>query len=259
MQEGFGCLEHNNSHLNATVYALQNGIRTSQLKFLVVNTSDCSPLSSCKIQINISHFQAQYYYLQLHIILKVLFEHHPSVHQYSNEIRKYNELLIHNDHLSNFLADFLHQEFSYTLNVTDGVVSAFCTSSIRNVNYCTIQFSRDPSYSNLTTPTIGPVNVLFQFPFMETSSSSTYYHQATLNVDSTYTIVVQSSDVISFPNGETFPGTSVTESSATEYTTSRSSITLTIEFYQLGLIALLLFIALATCCGITLCFHHRGM
>ena len=147
--------------------------------------------------------------------------------------------------------------------MTDGVAFAFCTSSIRNVNYCTIQFSRDPSYSNLTTPTIGPVDVLFQFPFMETSSSSTYYHQATLNVDSTYTIVVQSSDVISFPNGETFPDTSVTESSTTEYTTPRNSITLTIEFYQLGLlgllIALLLFIALATCCGITLCFLHRGM
>ena len=144
--------------------------------------------------------------------------------------------------------------------MTDGVASAFCTSSIRSVNYCTIQFSRDPSYSNLTTPTIGPVNILFQFPFMETSSS-TYHHQATLNVGSTHEIIVRSRDVISFSNEETFPGTSTTDTSVTVYTASRNSTILTLKSYQLGLLGLLiafLLVALATCFGIISCLLYRG-
>ena len=82
LQEGLGCLEHNTSHLNATVYTLQNS--TSQLKSFA---NDCSSLSSCEAQINISHPQAQYYYLQLQIITELIFGH--SSYQYSYEIRKY--------------------------------------------------------------------------------------------------------------------------------------------------------------------------
>ena len=84
LQEGLGCLEHNTSHLNATVYTLQNS--TSQLKSFA---NDCSSLSSCEAQINISHPQIQYYYLQLQILI---FGH--SLYQYSYEIRKYE--YVHN-------------------------------------------------------------------------------------------------------------------------------------------------------------------
>ena len=68
LQETLGCLEYNTSHLNATIYTLQNS--TSQLKSFA---NDCSSLSSCEAQINISHPQAQYYNLQLQIIMELIF------------------------------------------------------------------------------------------------------------------------------------------------------------------------------------------
>lgn len=145
--------------------------------------------------------------------------------------------------------------FSYVLNVSDGVVSVLCTSQLSSINQCSIQFSIDAFYSNLSTPTIGPINTPFKFPFTETPSP-VYYHQASVTL-SNLEIVVHSSDALTLNMVENTTGihdSSMNQSSST--CDVQSAVVL--EVYQLGLVGLLFFILLGVCCGITTCCACKG-
>ena len=146
--------------------------------------------------------------------------------------------------------------FSYILNVSDGIVSALCTSQLSSISQCSIQFSRDAFYNNLSTPTIGPINAPFKFPFTETPSAL-YYHQASVAI-SDLEIIVRSSEALTLNIIE-----STTEYSTTLMLNESSSAcdvegAIVMEVYQLGLLGLLFLIlisALGVCCGITCCVY----
>lgn len=158
-------------------------------------------------------------------------------------------------------AGFSHHLLIYDLNMTNGAISALCLTP-RDVTHCSIQFSTDPSYADLSSPTVGPTNTLFYFTFME-PTHAIYYHQASVVVNSTLEIIVRSSDVFNFAHGE---GTECCNRAyTTQYTTQTlpnhsSKGVVMLKVYQLGLLGLLfgvLLLGLFISIGVAVC-HNKG-
>lgn len=132
------------------------------------------------------------------------------------------------------------------------MVFALCSSQTEGIKNCKIQYSKDPSYSNLSIPVTGPIGSPFPVCFVD-GTLSVYYHQASVIINSTLEIIVR-------PNGVFTFATDSTTSSEKEDTTVPDHA-LVLEVYQMGLIGLLiavLALALAICTGVVIVLNRRG-
>lgn len=158
-------------------------------------------------------------------------------------------MYVHADGISQLL-------FIYDLNVTDGVVSALCTSPIKDITNCSIQFSRDPFYNNLSFPITIPMNEVYLFTFIG-YTPAVYYHQASVVVNSTLEIIVHSSNILIIASndiGKTDDNSTFLNQSIT------SGGVVMLKIYQLGLLGLViavLFSSLLISIGVVI--FHRGM
>ena len=153
------------------------------------------------------------------------------------------------------LVGFSSEVFRYTLNISNGMAFAYCELPVPLTSQCSIKFSKDATYTNLSTLTVnGPVNSPFSFPLGE--STSPVYHQASVTLP-TLKIVVRSSS--------TTQPTAITEddiiNDATTSSFSCASGGVVLQLYQLGLLGLLvaiLVLALVTCSGAFICLLCKG-
>ena len=128
--------------------------------------------------------------------------------------------------------------FRYSLNVTDnGAVSALCVSPIRSISHCSIQFSRDRSYTNLSFPNVGPMNTLFYF-MLSATAPGVYYHQASVVINSSLEIVVHSGSAFALAKDFQIP-----ESDNTTFLNEPSGV-VTLKLYQLVLLGMVIGILL---------------
>lgn len=63
------------------------------------------------------------------------------------------------------------------------------------MNNCSIQYTTEYSYENLTHQVIGPINTPFPIISLEEVSTVVYYHQATIVVNTSISVVVRARDV----------------------------------------------------------------
>ena len=86
------------------------------------------------------------------------------------------------------------------MSLNDGAVVALCIplmeSAVDNSSNCSIQYTKDSSFNNLSSPVIGPFNIPFVIPIKETVY--VYYHKATVVINSSLVVSVRSR---SFING----------------------------------------------------------
>ena len=67
-----------------------------------------------------------------------------------------------------------------------------CSTNTERIGNCTVQYGKDPFYQNLSAPVIGPVNLLF--PIVDIETSTTYYHKASVMINSSLKIIIKSVD-----------------------------------------------------------------
>lgn len=98
----------------------------------------------------------------------------------------------------NLLDGSLNQEeiFNYTLYLSDASIYALCSSPIMGIENCSIRYTTDYSYENLSPPIMGPINTPFQIIPEGVISAAVYYHQASVIVDPSMKITVRSRDII---------------------------------------------------------------
>ena len=72
--------------------------------------------------------------------------------------------------------------FSHTITFEECISTAHCSSTLPDMNNCTIEYGRDPSYHDLGPPTTGSLNSSFNLPPME--SSTQYFIQITFILNS---------------------------------------------------------------------------
>lgn len=85
----------------------------------------------------------------------------------------------------------------YTLYTREASIYGLCVTSIPGVENCSIQFTTDYSYQNLSPPVFGRINIPFKV--IPEGISTIIYHQATIIADSSLTVIVRSRDVFTFP------------------------------------------------------------
>ena len=100
-------------------------------------------------------------------------------------------------HVNIFSVGSSIQLLNYTLTERNGVVFALCSSHVPGIETCAIQYTRDPSYSNLSDPVIGPINTKFHICFLE-PTPGVYYHQASFALNSSFRMRVRSSTDFAF-------------------------------------------------------------
>lgn len=124
----------------------------------------------------------------------------------------------------------------YTLYRIDGITFALCMSTIVHSN-CSIQYTTDPNYSDLSSPVVGPINIPFVIPNMETSIAAVY-HQATVLavVLLNFEIVVKSSGVYAIDNDENINNSTMRPVLPTGV--SGHGAALNVEVYQLGIVVI---------------------
>lgn len=127
----------------------------------------------------------------------------------------------------------------YTLFRIDGITFALCISTIVHSN-CSIQYTTDPNYSSdLSSPVVGPINIPFVIPDMETSIAAVY-HQATvlavvlLNFE--IIIVVRSSGVYGIDSDENINNSTMRPVLPTGGSVHGAA--LNVEVYQLGIVVI---------------------
>ena len=157
--------------------------------------------------------------------------------------------------------------FTYTLTLIEGTIFALCiplmeSGSINNSNNCSIQYTKDSSFSNLSSPVIGPFNIPFAIPIKET----TLYAQATVVVNTSLVISVRSSNAFEFTNGNGSKSSDCECTSAantpfsTPMTVPINPGTVTFEVYQVVMLFLflgILLLALMISIGIIVCLVHK--
>ena len=102
-----------------------------------------------------------------------------------------------------------NQLLHYTLTERNGVVFALCSSPDYNIiETCAVQYTRDPSYGNLSAPVMGPINREFHICFLQ-PIPGVYYHQASVIINSTFSIRLRSITTFTFiskiDGNNTFP------------------------------------------------------
>lgn len=134
-----------------------------------------------------------------------------------------------------FLVGSSSQLLNYMLTERNGMVFAFCSSQMENIKTCTVQYSMNRFYGNLSQPVTGPINTLFHVCFME-PTSAIYYHQASVMISPTLEVIVRSH--IAF--------------------NSSLPSTINLEVYQLGLLGLLFVMVLFTSVTIIVLLLCKG-
>ena len=143
-----------------------------------------------------------------------------------------------------------------------------CSTNIERTENCTVQYGKDPLYQNLSAPVIGPVNSLFSIVDIETTI--TYYHQASVMINSSLEIIIKSVDNFTIEDDVHNTTSSMTPSmAATSHPplfsmnsspAVNNGVTLTI--YQLGLAAfvviILILLTLGTTIIIIVLLIHKG-
>lgn len=123
-----------------------------------------------------------------------------------------------------------------TLTVMSNVVHALCTSNNRDMSTCSIDYSTNPWYQNLSTPVSGPINTPFPVPIME-MASGTYYYQTTAFINSTLKTIVRSCfQLVMISSGEEQDAVTVLlhMPNCTSHNMDSKENRLTLEWYQLG-------------------------
>ena len=154
--------------------------------------------------------------------------------------------------------------FTYTLTLIEGTIIALCIplveSAIDDSNNCSIQYTKDSSFRNLSSPVIGPFNIPFAIPIKET----TLYAQATVIVNTSIIISVRSSNVFEFTNGNESENRECTSTANTPFSTPMpvpiNPGTVTFEVYQVVMLFLflgILLLALIISIGIIICLVHK--
>ena len=125
------------------------------------------------------------------------------------------------------------QMVNYTWTRRDNVIFALCSTRIEDIENCSVQYSQDPHYINLTSPITGLTNT--PFPVLSASPASLdvttealYYHQASIVIDASFEVVIRARDSFSF-EGHVVMATS-------PFPTDFKMMTIELEIYQLALL-----------------------
>ena len=135
---------------------------------------------------------------------------------------------------------------------------AFCSSPDKRIKNCSIQYTKSSSYSNLSFPITGLVDVHFPLFLWE---RAVYYHQASAIINATLEVVVQSMGVVNTANIETSSYYTDTENTTSVFSTAHTLGTTTLKNYVLGLIAAVIAVLLLTLVfsiGINVIFTVKG-
>ena len=126
-----------------------------------------------------------------------------------------------------------------------------CSTNTESIGNCTVQYGKDPFYQNLSASVIGPVN--FLFPIVDIENTITYYHQASVMINSSLEIIIKSVDTFTTEDDQKTASSMTPSMASTSHSplfpmnSSPGGIILT--FYQLGLITfavIILILALGT-------------
>ena len=146
------------------------------------------------------------------------------------------------------------QLYTYTLTLIEGTVFALCIplmeSDVDNSSNCSIQYTKDSSFSNLSSPITGPFNIPFAIPI----NVSVYYIQAAVVVNTSLAISMRSSKVFEFANGNG------NKSCECECENAINPGTVAFEVYQVVMLFLflgILLLALMISIGIIVCLLHK--
>lgn len=157
--------------------------------------------------------------------------------------------------------DGADQHFTYTLTLSKGTVFVLCMPLLKSVmdnsSNCSIQYTKDSSFNNLSKPVIGPFNIPFAIPIKETTLS-VYYLQAAVVVNSSLVITVRSSKVFTSTNGS--GNRSSEDDSSTSFLTPATAPPGTVKVYQVALLCLFLgisLLALVISIGIIVFLVHK--
>ena len=127
-----------------------------------------------------------------------------------------------------------------------------CSTNTESIGNCTVQYGKDPFYQNLSASVIGPVN--FLFPIVDIENTITYYHQASVMINSSLEIIIKSVDTFTTEDDVQKTASSMTPSMASTsnsplFPMNSSPGGIILTFYQLGLITfavIILILALGT-------------
>ena len=78
--------------------------------------------------------------------------------------------------------------FNHSLTSEECITTAICSTTLSEMDNCTIQYGRDPSYQDLGPPINGSFNSSLFLPFIE--SSTLYYIQITFMLNSETVILM---------------------------------------------------------------------
>ena len=94
---------------------------------------------------------------------------------------------------------------------------------------CSVQYTQDPLYANLSTPVIGPVNTPFPVLYVNIADLSfgTLYHQISFLINSSFKVIIRGNHSFDIENQEN-----------NAIDTEKHSVVL--EVYQVGLLGLVL-------------------
>ena len=141
-----------------------------------------------------------------------------------------------------------------------------CSTNTERTGNCTVQYGIDPFYQNLSAPVIGPVNSLLTIVDIETTI--TYYHQASVIINSSLEIIIKSVDTFSIEDDIHNIASSMTPSmAATSHpplfpmnSSPAVNNSVTLKIYQLGLAAFVVIMALGTAAIIIIVLLiHKGI
>ena len=144
-----------------------------------------------------------------------------------------------------------------------------CSTNTERIGNCTVQYGKDSVYQNLSAPVIGPVNSLF--PIVDVETTVTYYHQASVIINSSLEIIIKSIDT--FTNDvlySTYTASTMTPSmAATSHpplfpmnSSPAVNNDVTLKIYQLGLavfVVIILILALGTAIIIIVLLLQKGI
>lgn len=137
------------------------------------------------------------------------------------------------------------------------VIIALClVHNTITVSDCSIQYTQDPSYVNLSPPVTGPINTPFSIVSInEASILTSLYFQVMLTINSSLEVVIRESSTVVVERRTTQREQVV----STEIAKSESMVVLKVyQICLLGIFILFLVIALTVCSGIVYFLCRKG-
>ena len=134
-----------------------------------------------------------------------------------------------------------------------------CSTNTESIGNCTVQYGKDPFYQNQSAPVIVPVNSLF--PIVDIETTVTYYHQASVIINSSLEIIIKSVDTFTTEDDVHSTASAMTPSiAATSHPPIKFfSAVVTLKLYQLGLAVLVVIMALGTAIIVIVLLNHKGI